>query len=155
MCNSIVDTFDVQSCIIEVDNISNVNIQCQFAQGSNVLGLYVRVEIENNMTISKNVSLSDNCRLFLENQKHTCVVNTTIRIAPLVVVGNYSVFIYDWEKNGSLNKVYQRDIQPKQVGKAIIFSSDTITSTTTMTEAFTTHTAAVHISSISISEQSG
>ncbi len=89
-----------------VENQNNMlTISCLFAPGTTALGFYVELLLSEEL-VSRSVSLPQSCGLISEQM---CTIITVFDIP----YGNYflKLSVYDWERDGSINKVYHEEFQ--------------------------------------------
>ncbi len=87
------------------DQNNMLTISCLFAPGTTALGFYVEILLSEEL-VSRSVSLPQSCGLISEQ---ICTIITVFDIP----YGNYflKLSVYDWERDGSINKVYHEEFQ--------------------------------------------
>ena len=125
-CN--IGTYDVQRVSVTEEE-DNIIVVCRFALGTDAQGFLVDIQTDDNRTVlSRNVSLIQ-CGSEQIQSSLPCVLETSFYKLELLEFGNFtlSVTVYNWDKDGSINKVFSKHLKVSTV----IISTSTVTETET------------------------
>ena len=80
----------------------SIIVTCQFASGTDAEGFLVDIQTEHNRTVlSRNVSLIQCVRSSLP-----CLLDTSFYKSELLKFGNFTISVYNWDKDGRISKVF-------------------------------------------------
>ena len=128
MCMQHIGTYDVQRVSVTEEE-DNIIVVCQFALGTDAQGFLVDIQTDDNRTVlSRNVSLIQ-CGSEQIKSSLPCLLETSFYKLELLEFGNFtlSVTVYNWDKDGSINKVFSKHLKVSTV----IISTSTVTETET------------------------
>ena len=123
-----IGTYDVQRVSVTEEE-DNIIVVCQFASGTYAQGFLVDIQTDDNRTVlSRNVSLIQ-CGSEQIQSSLPCLLETSFYKLELLEFGNFtlSVTVYNWDKDGSINKVFSKHLKVSTV----IISTSTVTETET------------------------
>ena len=111
------DNNDIQDVVVKRQN-EELTVSCLFAKGTSVLGCRIELVFSAGEVLSQNVSLSDSCRNSLVQDYHeSCSVTELFNLTELLSIGhgNFSIAVYSWEVDQSINRVFFRDFSLHEI----------------------------------------
>ena len=129
-----IGTYDVQKVSVTEEE-DNILVVCRFALGTDAQGFLVDIQTDDNRTVlSRNVSLIQ-CGSEQIQSSLPCLLETSFYKLELLEFGNFTlapsvkfqVNVYNWDKDGSINKVFSKHLKVSTV----IISTSTVTETET------------------------
>ena len=103
-------TFDIQNVSVTEDK-DNLVVVCHFALGTDAQGFLVDIQTDDNRTVfSRNVSLFQCVGEISNTSAHSqpCSLETSFYKPELLKFGNYTLSVYNWEKDNSLKRVFSK-----------------------------------------------
>ena len=98
-------TYDVQKVAISVEN-GIINITCWFAKGTSARGAKVKIlSHKNDESAFRFLRLSEECAI---NDSLLCSASTYFKLE-VESFGNFTIVVFDWEKDGNTTKVYSEE----------------------------------------------
>lgn len=119
-------TFDIQEVSV-IEEEDSIIVVCHFASGTDAQGFVVDIHRDHSGTVlTRNVSLIQ-CGRKISNSSQPCVLETSFYKQELLMFGNYTLSVYNWENDDSLNKVFSKQLK-------VITSTTAATVGTTVTK---------------------
>ena len=117
-------TDDVQKVDVSVED-EDIVVVCQFANGTTANGCKVEI------LSLKNVSIISRFVSFKCTFKHStlCSVNTSFSKSELDGFSNFTIVVYDWEKDGSTTRVFSTEFArttPHPNTPLLMFTTDAV-----------------------------
>ena len=111
----------------------NIVVVCRFALGTDAQGFLVDIQTDNRTVLSRNVSLFQCVGEISNTSAHSqpCSLETSFYKPELLQFGNYTLSVYNWEKDGSINIVKAKHLKVSTSNDTTPGTTDAETETNT------------------------